>query len=341
MSAELAVAIAGVGGQMGTAVATLAADRPALRPVLGFSTAPAEVDAPVEEVLEPAAMSEALSAASVDVLIEFTTGGAVGSIAATAAAAAVPLVSGTTGLTAADRSGLEAAAAAVPVLHATNFSRGIAVLRGLLREAVMKSLRPAAAAETAAATTPAAPQQRFAARALLAEDNPVNQKVIRMMLERCGIGLEIVGDGEQAAAAVAGDHGFDVIFMDVQMPVLSGLDAARRIRAHERRHGLPAIPIIAMTAAARAEDREACLEAGMDDFVSKPATGDRDRPLAARQGAMTAGPRLADRPRGGRAQAHGAPGGALRSTRSVIRRSRSATAASAPSAANAGTRTGA
>jgi dihydrodipicolinate reductase len=138
MSAELAVAIAGVGGQMGTAVATLAADRPALRPVLGFSTAPAEVDAPVEEVLEPAAMSEALSAASVDVLIEFTTGGAVGSIAATAAAAAVPLVSGTTGLTAADRSGLEAAAAAVPVLHATNFSRGIAVLRGLLREAVQQ-----------------------------------------------------------------------------------------------------------------------------------------------------------------------------------------------------------
>ena len=143
------------------------------------------------------------------------------------------------------------------------------VRQGLLREAVMKALQAAAPAETAATTSPAS-QQRFAARALLAEDNPVNQKVIRMMLERCGIALEIVADGEQAAAAVAGDHGFDVIFMDVQMPVLSGLDAARRIRAHEQRHRLPAIPIIAMTAAARAEDREACLDAGMDDFVSKP-----------------------------------------------------------------------
>ena len=136
MSDPLAVAIGGVGGQMGAAVAALAAGRADVRSVLGVSTTPETVDAPVEQVVTVEALPAALEASSVDVLIEFTTAGAVGSLADAAAAAGVALVSGTTGLTAADRSGLDAAAAAVPVLHATNFSRGIAVLRGLVREAV-------------------------------------------------------------------------------------------------------------------------------------------------------------------------------------------------------------
>jgi dihydrodipicolinate reductase len=136
MSDELAVAIGGVGDRMGATVASLAAERADIHPILGISTTPAAVDAPVEQVVPVGGAPAALDASSADVLIEFTTAGAVGSLADAAATAGVALVSGTTGLTAADRQGLETAASTVPVLHATNFSRGIAVLRGLVRAAV-------------------------------------------------------------------------------------------------------------------------------------------------------------------------------------------------------------
>lgn len=138
MSEPLRVAVGGVGGQMGTAVATLAAERSMIQPVLGFSTTPAAVDAPVDEVIDTAVLQDALDASVVDVLIEFTTAGAVATYADAAAAAGVALVSGTTGLTVPDDRALAAAAETVPVLHATNFSRGIAVLRGLVREAVTR-----------------------------------------------------------------------------------------------------------------------------------------------------------------------------------------------------------
>jgi 4-hydroxy-tetrahydrodipicolinate reductase len=136
MTDPLTVAIGGVGGQMGAAVAALAADRHAVDPVLGFSTTPETVDAPVGEVVDIAVMPDALQRTPVDVLVEFTTAGAVSSFADAAARSGVALVSGTTALTAADHRGLDAAAETVPVLHAANFSRGIAVLRTLVREAV-------------------------------------------------------------------------------------------------------------------------------------------------------------------------------------------------------------
>jgi signal transduction histidine kinase/CheY-like chemotaxis protein/ligand-binding sensor domain-containing protein/HPt (histidine-containing phosphotransfer) domain-containing protein len=106
-------------------------------------------------------------------------------------------------------------------------------------------------------------------RILLAEDNPVNQRVARQLLEGEGHSVETAGDGEQAVARIRGGDAFDVILMDVQMPRLGGHDATRQIRRFEERTRAH-VPIIGLTAHAMAGDREACLAAGMDDYVSKP-----------------------------------------------------------------------
>lgn len=103
-------------------------------------------------------------------------------------------------------------------------------------------------------------------RVLLAEDNPINALLARTLLEREGCKVDRVADGEQAiAAAVAGSY--DLILMDLRMPGLSGVDAARKLRAK----GVAA-PIAALTADAFDEDKRACLAAGMDDFLVKPLT---------------------------------------------------------------------
>jgi signal transduction histidine kinase/DNA-binding response OmpR family regulator len=104
-------------------------------------------------------------------------------------------------------------------------------------------------------------------RVLLAEDNPVNQRVGTLLLERLGQRPVVVGDGAEAVAEVARTR-YDVVLMDVQMPVLDGLAATRRIRAELPADRQP--HIVAMTANAMVEDREACLAAGMDDHVAKP-----------------------------------------------------------------------
>lgn len=103
---------------------------------------------------------------------------------------------------------------------------------------------------------------------LVAEDNAINQKVIAKMLELEGHQVTVAGDGPQALEEVA-RQAFDLILMDVQMPGLSGLEVARLIRERERATG-GHIPIIALTASAMKGDRERCLEAGMDDYLSKP-----------------------------------------------------------------------
>ncbi len=105
-------------------------------------------------------------------------------------------------------------------------------------------------------------------RILAAEDNRVNQRLLVRLLEKEGHTVTMVEDGE-AAVAVSNERDFDLILMDVQMPVMDGLDATRRIRNHEqetRQH----VPIIALTAHAMKGDRERCLEAGMDAYVAKP-----------------------------------------------------------------------
>jgi signal transduction histidine kinase/HPt (histidine-containing phosphotransfer) domain-containing protein len=105
-------------------------------------------------------------------------------------------------------------------------------------------------------------------RILVAEDNAINQKVVVRMLEKHGHRVTVVGDGREAIAAVE-RHEFDLVLMDVQMPHLSGLEAARLLRAREEGTGRH-LPIIALTAHALKGDRERFLQAGMDGYVAKP-----------------------------------------------------------------------
>jgi PAS domain S-box-containing protein len=102
---------------------------------------------------------------------------------------------------------------------------------------------------------------------LVAEDSPINQIVAQRALERCGCEVEVVADG-QAALDALDARTYDVVLMDCQMPVMDGYSAVRELRRRER--GNRHTTVIAMTAQAMAGDREACLEAGMDDFISKP-----------------------------------------------------------------------
>ncbi|PXW95174.1 PAS domain S-box-containing protein [Sphaerotilus hippei] len=104
------------------------------------------------------------------------------------------------------------------------------------------------------------------ARVLLAEDNPINAEVAQSILEDAGLVVDLAGDGE-AAVAMALKGGYRLVLMDMQMPRLDGLEACRAIRQH---WPAAALPVIAMTANAFAEDRARCQAAGMDDFISKP-----------------------------------------------------------------------
>jgi signal transduction histidine kinase/DNA-binding response OmpR family regulator len=108
---------------------------------------------------------------------------------------------------------------------------------------------------------------RTAQRVLVVDDNPVNQKVAVKMLEKLGCRVDLAGNGMEALAAVC-RHEYPLVFMDCQMPELDGLETTRLIRSQEKpNHHLP---VIAMTANAMQGDRDACLKAGMDDFISKP-----------------------------------------------------------------------
>jgi CheY-like chemotaxis protein len=106
-------------------------------------------------------------------------------------------------------------------------------------------------------------------RALLAEDNLINQMIASTMLEKFGLEVTAVENGQEAFDQVQQEH-FDIIYMDCQMPVMDGYEATAAIRNREAVLGLPRTPIIAMTANAMAHDRELCLAAGMDDHFPKP-----------------------------------------------------------------------
>lgn len=107
-------------------------------------------------------------------------------------------------------------------------------------------------------------------RFLLAEDNSVNQLLAETLLRNMGHEVTIVSNGRQAVDAYQRDQNFDIVLMDVQMPQLDGIGATQKIRNIERTQGLPRIPIVALTAHAMATDQNRCLDAGMDDYVTKP-----------------------------------------------------------------------
>jgi signal transduction histidine kinase/DNA-binding response OmpR family regulator/HPt (histidine-containing phosphotransfer) domain-containing protein len=107
------------------------------------------------------------------------------------------------------------------------------------------------------------------ARVLLVEDNEINQEIALAMLEGSGYQVGVAGTGRQALAVLA-NGGYDVVLMDCQMPEMDGFEATRQLRSHEAESGRPALPVIALTANAISGDRERCLAAGMNDYVSKP-----------------------------------------------------------------------
>jgi signal transduction histidine kinase len=106
-----------------------------------------------------------------------------------------------------------------------------------------------------------------AVRILVVEDNQVNQKVVTAVLRKRGFCIELANDGQEALSTLENSAAFDLVLMDVQMPVLDGLEATRLIRKQQRWQHLP---IIAMTAHAMNGDKERCLEAGMSGYISKP-----------------------------------------------------------------------
>jgi signal transduction histidine kinase/CheY-like chemotaxis protein/HPt (histidine-containing phosphotransfer) domain-containing protein len=158
-----------------------------------------------------------------------------------------------------------------------------------LRNAVAIAL--GAALEPLAGPAPEAPARRL--RVLLAEDNVVNQRVATLLLERLGYRADVVSDGLEALEALT-RLPYDVVLMDVQMPVLDGLEATRRLRAELPADRQPRV--IAMTANAMAEDREQCLAAGMDDYLAKPVRRDELAAALSRAGALVAEEAVEDAP---------------------------------------------
>jgi Amt family ammonium transporter len=157
-----------------------------------------------------------------------------------------------------------------PIRQSQAFDTIIATVAERTPDATDTAIRPTASPRP---TSAAIASQRSAARLLLAEDNEINQMVAIEVLHRAGFRCDVVSDGQKAVeAAISGTY--QVVMMDCQMPTCDGFEAARRIRAAEqqvdpdqpRRH----VPIVALTANAIKGDREKCLAAGMDNYMTKP-----------------------------------------------------------------------
>lgn len=136
---------------------------------------------------------------------------------------------------------------------------------------IMPETEPLAAFQSGEKRRPLAAHQHI----LVVEDNPLNQTVARVMLERLGQQVTVAENGQEALDHLKAAHGtFDLVLMDMQMPKLDGTETTQRWRAYEAVHKLPRLPIVAMTANVMTEHRERCMQSGMDDMIHKPFTRD-------------------------------------------------------------------
>jgi len=184
-----------------------------------------------------------------------------------------------------------AACLAKPVKHAQ------------LRDALVRAVTGVAAEHKPATTRPAEGTlaDRYPIRFLLAEDNAVNQKVALRLLQQFGYLADVAHNGAEAVSAVS-TRPYDIIFMDVQMPEMDGLQATRRIREFEQVPGAARMQkhiIIAMTANAMVGDRERCMAAGMDDYLPKPVRPDALRTMIEKWGKSIVRPTAPATPSGG------------------------------------------
>ncbi len=143
------------------------------------------------------------------------------------------------------------------------------VIKGLLAAAPLEWAPPP---QTSEAQSPPSPRLLEGRRVLLVEDNPINQTVAATMLRKEKIEVTLAADGAEAVDLVQANT-YDLVLMDCQMPHMDGFTATRHIRAWESAARRPTLPIIALTANAMTGDREACLAAGMTDYLAKPLTG--------------------------------------------------------------------
>jgi CheY-like chemotaxis protein len=152
-------------------------------------------------------------------------------------------------------------------------------------------------------TPPVAVQPRVAAGildVLLVEDDPINQQLALRLLAKWGHQVTLAVNGQEAVDRLRAGQRYDIVLMDMQMPVMGGIEATRLIRTDEAEQKKPRVPIMAMTANVMQGDREACLEAGMDEYLSKPINKSE---LAARLRRLGASDAATERP----SAAFGAP----------------------------------
>jgi len=142
-----------------------------------------------------------------------------------------------------------------------------------LLEAILKAMGTLSKENTSSASISPSPARRLSGiRILLVEDNPINQQLAIRILQKQGCCVTVAENGKRAISILE-DNDFHLVLMDVQMPVMGGFEATEKIRENEKKTGNH-IPIIAMTACAMKGDREQCLQAGMDGYISKPIQTD-------------------------------------------------------------------